>query len=137
MRAELPTLDEGRHAVHAIEDLVGLPPRTLHVDGFVAVGAVVDAAIGEGVCDPLAPALLMTPTRGHDPEFAQQLRELVARGAMGTGVMATDDCRATFEELSAAGVTFMQEPTERPYGIEAVFRDDSGNWFSLTQRFAE
>jgi predicted enzyme related to lactoylglutathione lyase len=31
-------------------------------------------------------------------------------------------------------VTFLQEPTERPYGIEAVFRDDSGNWFSLTQR---
>jgi hypothetical protein len=31
------------------------------------------------------------------------------------------------------GVTFLQEPAERPYGIEALFRDDSGNWFSLTQ----
>ncbi len=38
-----------------------------------------------------------------------------------------------FEELSAKGVAFLQEPAERPYGIEALFRDDSGNWFSLTQ----
>ena len=45
----------------------------------------------------------------------------------------SDDCRKTFEELSAKGVTFLQEPTDRPYGTEALFRDDSGNWFSLTQ----
>jgi hypothetical protein len=32
------------------------------------------------------------------------------------------------------GVEFLQEPAERPYGIEAAFRDNSGNWFSLTQR---
>ncbi len=52
---------------------------------------------------------------------------------MGTGVMATDDVQKTYEELSARGVVFTQEPAKRPYGIEAVFRDDSGNWFSLTQ----
>lgn len=69
-----------------------------------------------------------------DPETAEQVRALVAKGALGTGVMRTPDCRATFEALSARGVTFLQEPAERPYGIEAVFRDDSGNWFSLTQR---
>ncbi len=45
----------------------------------------------------------------------------------------TPDCRATYEALVAKGVTFLQEPHERPYGIEALFRDDSGNWFSLTQ----
>jgi catechol 2,3-dioxygenase-like lactoylglutathione lyase family enzyme len=73
---------------------------------------------------------------GHDPETAEQIRALVAKGAMGTGVMATDDCQKTFEELSARGVVFTQDPAERPYGIEAVFRDDSGNWFSLTQRTA-
>ena len=50
--------------------------------------------------------------------------------------MATDDCRATYEELRSRGVEFMQEPAERQYGIEATFRDDSGNWFSLTQRAA-
>jgi predicted enzyme related to lactoylglutathione lyase len=52
---------------------------------------------------------------------------------MSGGVFQTDDCRGTFEELTAKGVTFLQEPAERPYGVEALFRDNSGNWFSLTQ----
>jgi len=47
--------------------------------------------------------------------------------------MTTDDIRKTFDELSARGVEFTQEPESRPYGVEALFRDDSGNWFSLTQ----
>jgi catechol 2,3-dioxygenase-like lactoylglutathione lyase family enzyme len=71
---------------------------------------------------------------GHDPRTADLIRDLVAKGALGTGVMATPDCRKTYAELSARGVVFLQEPAERPYGIEAVFRDDSGNWFSLTER---
>ena len=54
---------------------------------------------------------------------------------MGVGVLATDDCRQTYEELLAKGVTFLAEPTERPYGIEATLRDDSGNLISLTQPF--
>jgi predicted enzyme related to lactoylglutathione lyase len=69
-----------------------------------------------------------------DEEAAQHIRALVTKGAIGGGLFATDDCRATHEELSAKGVEFLQEPAERPYGIEAVFRDNSGNWFSLTQR---
>ena len=79
--------------------------------------------------------ILADPRMGHDEETAAQIRELVAKGALGAGVMTTDDCRKTYEELSARGVTFLGEPAERPYGVEAVFRDDSGNWFSLTQTF--
>ena len=67
------------------------------------------------------------------PEDAEAVRALVAKGSLGGGVFETADCQKTFEELSAKGVTFLQEPAERPYGIEALFRDDSGNWFSLTQ----
>ncbi len=67
------------------------------------------------------------------PEDAETVRALVAKGAMGGGVIQTDDCRAAYAELQAKGVSFLQEPADRPYGIEAVFRDDSGNWFSLTQ----
>jgi catechol 2,3-dioxygenase-like lactoylglutathione lyase family enzyme len=67
------------------------------------------------------------------PEDAETVRGLVAKGSLGGGVFETEDCRKTFEELSAKGVTFLQEPADRPYGIEALFRDDSGNWFSLTQ----
>lgn len=77
--------------------------------------------------------ILASPEMGHDEETARQLRELIAKGAFGGGVWEADDCRKTYEELSSRGVTFMQEPAERPYGVEAVFRDDSGNWFSLTQ----
>ncbi len=73
---------------------------------------------------------------GRSPGAAEQLRALVASGAMGVGVLATDDCRRTYEELSGKGVTFLTEPAERPYGTEATLRDDSGNLISLTQPFA-
>ena len=108
----------------------------------VAMGEEFDGA-GEGfrwltVGPPDQPdveIILADPRMGHDEETARQLRELVAKGGVGSGVLTTDDCRKTYEELSARGVTFLSEPAERPYGIEAVFRDDSGNWFSLTQPF--
>ena len=69
-----------------------------------------------------------------DEATATTVKELVAKGVLGAGVLATDDCRRTYEELSDRGVNFLQEPTERFYGIEATLRDNSGNWFSLTQR---
>jgi catechol 2,3-dioxygenase-like lactoylglutathione lyase family enzyme len=72
-----------------------------------------------------------------DPESAEQLKTLIAKGVLGAAALHTDDCRATYEELRAKGVEFLMEPAERPYGIEAIFRDDSGNWFSLTQPSAE
>src|SRR5262245_18709191 len=68
-----------------------------------------------------------------DEASAEQLRALVAGGKMGAGAYHTDDCAATYAELSARGVVFKSPPQQRPYGIEAVFCDDSGNWFSLTQ----
>ena len=77
--------------------------------------------------------ILADCSMGHDEETTATLRSLVAKGALGPGVLTTADCEKTYQELSAKGVLFTQEPTERPYGIEAVFRDDSGNWFSLTQ----
>ena len=66
-------------------------------------------------------------------EDAETVRALVAKGSLGGGVFETPDCRATYEELSGRGATFLQEPADRPYGVEALFRDDSGNWFSLTE----
>jgi catechol 2,3-dioxygenase-like lactoylglutathione lyase family enzyme len=81
--------------------------------------------------------ILADPHMGHAPEHAEAIKELVAKGAMGSGVLSTDDCRKTFEELSRKGVVFLQEPAERPYGIEATFRDDSGNVYSLTQAYSQ
>ena len=77
--------------------------------------------------------ILADPAMGNDAATAASIRELVAKGAMGTGVLETDDVRKAHEELSARGVEFIQEPEQRPYGVEALLRDDSGNWFSLTQ----
>jgi len=48
--------------------------------------------------------------------------------------MGTTDCKGDYAALAERGVEFTQEPAERPYGIEAIMRDDSGNWFSFTQR---
>ena len=68
------------------------------------------------------------------PEAAEQIKAMISNGALGSGVFGTDDCRGTYAELSAKGVEFLEEPAERFYGVEAMFRDNSGNWFSLTQR---
>lgn len=66
-------------------------------------------------------------------DAAEKIRALVAEGAFGAGVFATDDCHKTYEELVAKGVEFSMPPTEQDYGIEAMGIDNSGNWFSLTQ----
>jgi len=67
-------------------------------------------------------------------EQAGQLRALLEAGVLGAGVLETDDCRRDYDELKAKGVQFAREPKEMPYGIEALMRDDSGNFYSLTQR---
>lgn len=68
-----------------------------------------------------------------DDETAEQVKSLVAKGVLGPGVLNTDDCRSTYTELSKRGVKFLSEPSERFYGIEATLRDNSGNWFSMTE----
>ena len=68
-----------------------------------------------------------------DDDSYNQLKSLVEKGKMGAGVFETNDCRATYEELKAKGVEFLSPPEERFYGIEAVMKDNSGNWFSITE----
>jgi catechol 2,3-dioxygenase-like lactoylglutathione lyase family enzyme len=102
-----------------------------------------DAKVGEDfrwltMCtndDPEFEIILLEPKPGMlmDEESSQQLRAIMSKGVLGAGVFVADDCRKTYEELKAKGVQFISEPAQRPYGIEAVFKDNSGNWFSLTQ----
>ena len=102
-----------------------------------------DAMVGEDfrwltMCtndDPDFEIVLLEPKPGMmmDEETTQQLRAIMNKGVLGAGVFVADDCRKTYEELTAKGVHFLSPPAERPYGIEAVFKDNSGNWFSLTQ----
>ena len=103
-----------------------------------------DAAMGPGmrwltVCPPGQPELeisLMAITEGmmFDAQSAHQMRELVQRGTFGFGVFECNDLIATYEELKAKGVEFTKAPTKEFYGFEALFKDDSGNWFSLGEK---
>ncbi len=73
------------------------------------------------------------PGMNFDEESSEKLQWLIKNGKLGAGVWSTADCRKTYEELKAKGVEFLKEPTEEFYAIEAVFKDNSGNWFSLSQ----
>ena len=68
-----------------------------------------------------------------DPDTAEQVKTLTAKGAAGTVFLTTDDLRASHEELKGRGVEFVDEPEERPYGIDASFRDPSGNQIRMIQ----
>jgi catechol 2,3-dioxygenase-like lactoylglutathione lyase family enzyme len=68
-----------------------------------------------------------------EPETVEQIKALMAKGASGGIFFTTGDCRATYEELKGRGVEFVDEPQERSYGIDAGFRDPSGNHFRLTE----
>ena len=68
-----------------------------------------------------------------DPETADQVRTLMAKGCAGTIFLTTEDCHAAYEELKGRGVEFVEQPEERPYGIDSSFRDPSGNHIRLTQ----
>jgi predicted enzyme related to lactoylglutathione lyase len=68
-----------------------------------------------------------------DEATAEQVRVVMAKGFAGTVFLSTDDCQASYEELSARGVEFVEPPEARPYGIDSAFRDPSGNNVRLTQ----
>ena len=75
----------------------------------------------------------MTPGPPLDPEAADFVRRQLEKGQMGGLGLRVDDCRRTHLELSEKGVTFLQEPADRPYGVEAVMRDNTGNWLVLVE----
>ena len=74
------------------------------------------------------------------PPLSQELQSAIHRSLDGGGMpgvgLTVDDCRATYEALVAKGVTFLQEPADRPYGVEALLRDNSGNWLVMVERRA-
>jgi predicted enzyme related to lactoylglutathione lyase len=67
------------------------------------------------------------------PQDVETIGRLMKKGAFGAGVFQTADCHKTYEEMKAKGVEFLSPPKDQFYGIEAVFRDPFGNWFSMTQ----
>ena len=103
-----------------------------------------DAPMGPGarwltVTSPEQPGLeiilmAVKPGTGFTEDSAKKMRELVAAGTFGFGVFETKNIQATYEELKAKGVVFTKPPTKEFYGTEALFKDDSGNWFSLGEK---
>ena len=82
-------------------------------------------------------ALALLPIPGppvFDEETAAQVKSIVAKGAAGGLFFLSDDVRGTYEELKKKGVEFSQEPTEQPYGLDAGFRDPSGNQIRMMQQ---
>ena len=76
---------------------------------------------------------LMVPGPPLTPEAADFIRGQLEAGQMGGLGLKVDDCKKTYAELSAKGVVFLQEPSDRPYGVEAVMRDNTGNWLVLVE----
>jgi len=68
-----------------------------------------------------------------DKETVKTMTQLIKKGTFGAAVMTCNDLLATYEELKSKGVVFKKPPTKEFYGYEALFVDDSGNWFSLSQ----
>jgi predicted enzyme related to lactoylglutathione lyase len=68
-----------------------------------------------------------------EAETVAKIHELMGKGVAGAVFLTTEDCQASYEELKARGVEFTETPEDRPYGIDAGFRDPSGNSFRLTQ----
>ncbi len=109
-------------------DVLGFQPRD-------------DITLGDGyrwctVVHPSQPELqiqLAVPGPPHPPEMVAAINRALDEGTMHSLGMNVDDCQATYAELSARGVEFIQPPAERPYGVEAVCRDNSGNWMVLVE----
>jgi len=91
-------------------------------------------AVGPAGQPDIAIVLMLIPGPPvMDAETAEQTRNLMAKGFAGTIFLTTEDCHASYEELKARGVEFVEQPEERPYGIDSGFRDPSGNHIRLTQ----
>lgn len=109
-------------------DVLGFQPRS-------------DVTLGGGfrwvtIFHPNQPELevtLMVPGPPLNEEAAAFYRRQLEKGEMGGLGLRVDDCRKSYAELTAQGVTFLQEPSDRPYGVEAVMRDNSGNWLVLVE----
>ena len=100
-----------------------------------------DVTLGDGyrwctVVHPNQPELHLHLTQPGPPmsdDLVGAIRRAQDAGGMAGVGLNVDDCRKTYEDLRSKGVEFLQEPAERPYGIEALLRDNSGNWMVLVE----
>lgn len=121
-----------------VKDIDASKAFYLDVLGFVENA---DITLGDGyrwcaVNHPDHPELMVSlavPGPPQSPEMITAINRALDAGTMHGLGMNVDDCRKTYDDLRAKGVEFVQEPQERPYGVEAVARDNSGNWMVLVE----
>ncbi|GIJ79563.1 Catechol 2,3-dioxygenase [Micromonospora phaseoli] len=121
-----------------VKDIDAAKAFYIDILGFVEA---TDITLGEGyrwctVKHPSQPELevhLTLPGPPFTPEVAEMFRRAQDEGNLFGIGLAVDDCRKTYDDLRSKGVDFIQEPAERPYGVEAVARDNSGNWLVLVE----
>ncbi|MBL1079613.1 VOC family protein [Nocardia sp. 2] len=108
----------------------------------LGLDARVDVPFGEGVRwvtvgapnQPDVQVTLMVPGPPvMDAESAEQLKSLIAKGVLTSCTFTVTDCQADYTALAARGVTFVQPPTQRPWGLSAILLDDSGCGVELLQ----
>jgi catechol 2,3-dioxygenase-like lactoylglutathione lyase family enzyme len=116
----------------ALDFYVGKLGMVVHTDADLGVMRFLTVTLPD---QPGLELVLMAPgPPAYDEGTAAQIRELVAKGGAGGGlIFETDDCRATYARLREAGVEFTQEPTERFYGTDCALRDPFGNPIRITQ----
>ncbi len=116
----------------ALDFYVGKLGMVVHTDADLGAMRWLTVTLPD---QPALQIILMRPgSPVHDDATVEQIRELVAKGGAGGGlILETDDCRATYETLRAAGVEFTQEPVERFYGTDCALRDPFGNPIRFTQ----
>src|SRR4051794_4796461 len=93
---------------------------------WLAVGPAGQPGVALALMDIPGP-----PMFEHDT--SQKLNDLLGRGVLGGIFLETEDCRATIEQFRERGVEIVEEPSERPYGIDAAIRDPSGNQLRVVQ----
>jgi catechol 2,3-dioxygenase-like lactoylglutathione lyase family enzyme len=122
-----------------VKDIDASKAFYLDVLGFVEH---TDITLGDGsfrwctVKHPSQPELevhLTPPGPPYSPEMVAAINRTMDEGGMFGLGLGVDDCRKTYDELRAKGVEFIQPPEDRPYGVEAVARDNSGNWMVLVE----
>jgi catechol 2,3-dioxygenase-like lactoylglutathione lyase family enzyme len=114
--------------------------KAFYIDklGFVESA---DVTLGDGyrwcaVCLPDQPELainLAIPGPPSDPDLVEATKRALAKGQHNGVGLSTDDCAKTIEDLRSKGVEILQEPADRPYGVEALIRDNSGNWIVIVE----
>jgi catechol 2,3-dioxygenase-like lactoylglutathione lyase family enzyme len=73
-------------------------------------------------------------TPGLTDDERRMLAEMMAKGTLGTLLLATKDLDGTFDKVQAGDVEVVQEPTAQPYGVrDCAFRDPAGNMVRIQE----